>query len=89
MILIGESGNTQSKTCSSSTMSTTTIMWTDQGLNLDMYGERLLTNCWAAAQLQQMRAVIVGGRIHMAVRYFESIYGILFELHIRWGLHYN
>jgi hypothetical protein len=45
MILMGENGNTWRKTCSSSTTSTTTIMWTDQDLNLDMDGERLLTNC--------------------------------------------
>jgi len=50
MILTAENGNTQRKICSSSTTSTTTIMWTDQGLNLDMHGERLLTSCWAAAQ---------------------------------------
>jgi len=57
MILSGENGNTQSKTCSRYTTSTTTMMWSDQGLNLDMYGERLLIKCWAAAQLQWMGAV--------------------------------
>jgi hypothetical protein len=48
MILMGENENTWRKTFSSSTMSTKTIMWTHQGLNLDMHGERLLTNCCAA-----------------------------------------
>jgi hypothetical protein len=36
---------TQRKSCSSAALSTTNPTWTDLGVNLDLYSERLVTNC--------------------------------------------
>jgi hypothetical protein len=44
MILTGENGRTQTKTCSTSTFSAINPTWTDLVMNMDMSGEVPATN---------------------------------------------
>jgi len=45
MTLTGQNQSTQRNTCCSITLSTTNPTWAGLGLNLDLCGEKLGTNC--------------------------------------------